>query len=236
MSAKKETLDLDKIVSIIGYNFKDRAILERAFIHSSYSHAINSKKNYQQLEFLGDSVLDFVVAKHLIEKFPDYSEGKLTQMRAKIVSEAPLAAATARLNLQNFLLLGNGETKQDIRRLDSVRADILEAVAGAIYLDGKSLDLVEQFVLFALKPEIEEAAQKSVSQRDAKSHLNEYALKHGIKIEYVFNEKTGADHAPVYTYSVLLDGKVRGTGRGAAKAQAQQAAAAEALKDVLSAR
>lgn len=217
----------DEIQKIIGYEFKNIAFLVQAFTHSSYGSA-KQTKSYQQLEFLGDSILDFIVAKILIERYPEYPEGKLTMLRAQIVSEAPLSAATSKMGIEKFMLLGNSEKKQLVNELASVKADLFEAVVGAIFTDSKSTETAENFIKTALAEEIESASVEH-NQVDAKSKINEYALKHGYTIEYVLKKNKGPDHAPIFSYSVMLDGKQRGSGSGHNKKEAQQSAAKSAI-------
>ncbi|MDD4839458.1 MAG: ribonuclease III [Clostridia bacterium] len=217
-----------QIENTIGYEFKDIELLVRAFTHNSYSNARHTK-NYQRLEFLGDSILDFVVAKYLLETFLEFPEGKLTQMRSQIVSENPLSNAVTRMGIQKYMLLGSGEKKQNVNELQSVKADLFESVVGAIYADCKSIEIVEKFIVSALAEEIEFACEEVHQEQDSKSKINEYALKHGVSIEYVLKENKGPDHAPVFSYSVLIDEKVKGNGKGRNKKEAQQAAAKSAL-------
>ncbi|HKL94155.1 MAG TPA: ribonuclease III [Clostridia bacterium] len=217
-----------QIEKIIGYEFKNIEFLVQAFTHNSYSTTKHTK-SYQQLEFLGDSILDFVVAKILIERYPEFPEGKLTKLRAQIVSEAPLSGATTRLGIEKFMLLGNSEKKQNVNELASVKADLFESVVGAIYSDSNSIECAEKFVQVLLNIEIENANVEDSQELDAKSKINEYALKHGYSIEYVLKKNKGPDHAPIFSYSVLIDGKQRGVGSGHNKKEAQQSAAKSAI-------
>lgn len=222
-------IDTGEIEKIIGYKFKSPRTLEVAFIHNSYSHICNTKNN-QRLEFLGDSVLSLVVSAYLLKNYMDFPEGRLTVMRASIVSELPLSNATTRLGLEKYLLLGNGEKKQHVSNLNSVKADLFEAVVGAIYADSLSLDTCEKFILFALKPEFEAVENEPEFALDPKSKLNEYALKNSYTIEYVQTKKTGPDHEPNFFYDVMVNDEVLGSGKGANKRDAQQMAAEKALK------
>lgn len=212
----------NEIYNVIGYAFRDGALLERALTHSSASH-----DNYQKLEFLGDSVVGYVVARRLYELFPEEGEGVLTRLRARIVSEKPLAAAADRIGLSEFIRLGEAETKAGVGEHSSVKSDVVEAVAAAICLDG-GMEAAEKFVLYILGDEMEKA-ERNPYARDPKTALNEYAQKRGLSVDYRELTRTGASHAPVYGYAVLLDGVVRGEGSGSSKRAAQQAAAKSAL-------
>lgn len=212
-----------KIEEKIGYTFRDGALLERAFTHASAS----VRDNYQNLEFLGDSVLGFIVSRTLYSEYADTDEGSLTKMRAAVVSERPLAAAIDRLGVAEELITGESEKKNGVSDHSSVKCDLFESLTAAIYLDG-GLDEAEKFVLGALSKEIAAAAD-SAKRSDAKSRINEYAMKKGVLAEYREEKRTGAPHMPVFTFSLLLGGEVAGEGSGTSKRAAQQAAAREAL-------
>lgn len=212
-----------KIEKKIGYTFRDGALLERAFTHASAS----ARDNYQNLEFLGDSVLGFIVSRTLYSEYADTDEGSLTKMRAAVVSERPLAAAIDRLGVAEELITGESEKKNGVSDHSSVKCDLFESLTAAIYLDG-GLDEAEKFVLGALSEEIAAAAD-SARRSDAKSRINEYAMKKGVSAEYREEKRTGAPHMPVFTFSLLLGGEVAGEGSGTSKRAAQQAAAREAL-------
>lgn len=212
-----------KIEEKIGYTFRDGALLERAFTHASAS----VRDNYQNLEFLGDSVLGFIVSRTLYSEYADTDEGSLTKMRAAVVSERPLAAAIDRLGVAEELITGESEKKNGVSDHSSVKCDLFESLTAAIYLDG-GLDEAEKFVLGALSKEIAAAAD-SARRSDAKSRINEYAMKKGVSAEYREEKRTGAPHMPVFTFSLLLGGEVAGEGSGTSKRAAQQAAAREAL-------
>lgn len=216
-----------EVEKIIGYTFRDGALLERALTHSSAG-----RDNYQKLEFLGDSVVGYVVARKLYEMFPDEGEGVLTRLRARVVSEKPLAAAADEKGLSAFIRLGEAETKAGVGGHSSVKSDVVEAVAAAICLDG-GMEAAARFVLSFLGAEMERVESNPYA-RDAKTALNEYAQKHGVVVEYVELERTGAPHEPEYVFAVSVGGRVRGEGSGKSKRAAQQAAAKNALS-VLSA-
>ena len=212
-----------KIEEKIGYPFRDGALLERAFTHASAS----ARDNYQNLEFLGDSVLGFIVSRTLYSEYADTDEGSLTKMRAAVVSERPLAAAIDRLGVAEELITGESEKKNGVSDHSSVKCDLFESLTAAIYPDG-GLDEAEKFVLGALSKEIAAAAD-SAKRSDAKARINEYAMKKGVSAEYREEKRTGAPHMPVFTFSLLLGGEVAGEGSGTSKRAAQQAAAREAL-------
>lgn len=214
-----------EIESRIGYTFRDGALLERALTHGSAES--DPEKNYQSLEFLGDSILSFVVAKKLVELYPAANEGLLTKMRACIVSEQPLAETVTALGIAENLRVGEGEKKNRLHEHDSIKSDIYESVVAAIYLDG-GLKNAEKFVLKTLSEHIRNA-KADTKKTDAKSKLNEYAMKHGKKAEYVELAREGEPHMPVFRYAASVGGVMCGEGSGGSKREAQQAAAAAAL-------
>lgn len=219
-----------KIEEKIGYTFRDGALLERAFTHSSAAQ--RPGENYQNLEFLGDSVLGYIVSRRLYAQYPGADEGLLTKMRACTVSERPLARAIDRLGVAGELITGESERKTGIAEHSSIKCDLFEALTAAIFLDGGQEE-AEKFVLNNLAYEIA-TAKAAVRLTDAKSHLNEYVMKKGLKAEYAEEGREGMPHLPVFRYAVLIDGKKAGEGSGASKREAQQNAAAAALQKLTS--
>lgn len=215
----------DEIENIIGYTFKDKTILVRAFTHPSLRPEVT--ENYQTLEFLGDSILDFVVAEKLMSDNPALNEGHLTKMRASVVSEQPLSDAIGRVRLTEFMQFGIGERRHKIYNNDSIKSDLFEAIVGAIYLDG-GLEPAKNFVLEMLADAVKYARVEE--ELDAKSILNEYASKHGKDVEYKLVSQSGPVHKPTFIFEVHVDGVCLGNGRGNTKQSAQQWAAKEALQ------
>lgn len=215
----------DEIENIIGYTFKDKTILVRAFTHPSLRPDVT--ENYQTLEFLGDSILDFVVAEKLMSDNPTLNEGHLTKMRASVVSEQPLSDAIGRVRLTEFMQFGIGERRHKIYNNDSIKSDLFEAIVGAIYLDG-GLEPAKNFVLEMLADAVKYARVEE--ELDAKSILNEYASKHGKDVEYKLVSQSGPVHKPTFIFEVHVDGVCLGNGRGNTKQSAQQWAAKEALQ------
>ncbi len=223
---------MTEIEDKLGYAFRKVALLERAFTHGSADP--DPEKNYQSLEFLGDSILSFVISKRLFSLYPSAKEGALTKMRSCIVSEQPLAEAVAALGIAQYLKMGEGERKSRLWEHESIRCDLYESVVAAIYLDG-GLKAAENFILRTLADNIKNARAETKTA-DAKSKLNEYALKHGKKAEYKEVSKEGEPHAPVYRYAAYVDGEILGEGSGRSKRDAQQEAAAAALSKISSRR
>ncbi len=211
--------DIEYIENAIGYAFSDKSLLSRAFTHASYS----DDDNYENLEFLGDSIVGFVVGEKLFKTYPEKSEGALTKMRINLVSERPLSQAIERIRIAEKMRFGIGETRSKIYTHSSIKCDLFEAITGAIYLDG-GMENARKFVLDMLSD-----FSVSDENEDFKSALNEYSAKHELSVEYVMIEKSGPAHKPVFTWVVKVGGKEIGKGTGGSKAEAQQLAAKIAL-------
>ena len=219
---------IQEIENIIGYVFKDKSYLIRAFTHPSLKPSV--EENYQVLEFLGDSILDFIVAERLMELNPHWNEGTLTKVRAQIVSAQPLSDAIGRVRLTEFMQFGVGESRRKIYENDSIKCDLFESIVGAIYLDNGMAD-AKTFVLTMLDKAIKYSSPQE--DMDAKSKLNEYATKHSKTVDYVLVNQIGPVHKPTFEMEVYIDGVCMGNGTGSTKQSAQQWAAKEALQKLL---
>ena len=194
----------------IGYRFRDRSLLRQAMTHSSFTNEqkIRRAQNYERLEFLGDAVLELVSSEFLFRENPKMSEGELTKKRASMVCEPSLAFCARDLELGRFMLLGKGEENTGGRGRDSIVSDAMEAVIGAIYLDGgmeKAKAFIDRFVLSDLE-------DKQLFY-DSKSTL----------------EESGPEHDKMFRVSVNMEGEILGTGEGKTKKAAEQQAAYRAL-------
>ncbi|MCD7753026.1 MAG: ribonuclease III [Clostridiales bacterium] len=213
----------------LGYQFQDRSLLENALTHSSYAnehHATHAQSN-ERLEFLGDSVLGMVVADYLYRNFPDLPEGDLTRMRASLVCEGNLVNVAALWDLGAYLRLGKGEESCGGRERPSIRADAVEAVLAAVYLDGgivQARRLVQRFIL-------DNMSQVVPAVQDFKTALQELVQRRsGQVLTYHLLSQSGPDHAKTFEMEVRLNGKPVGAGKGRSKKDAEQAAAQAALK------
>ena len=201
----------------------------QALTHSSYANEGKKHgRNNERLEFLGDSVLSVIVAKHLFLKYKDIPEGELTKLRASLVCEKALDVFAQQLGLGEYLRLGKGEEMTGGRNRPSILADAFEAVIAALYLDG-GYQAAQKFVLSFIPENLD---VKSANQlADYKTTLQEIIQQNREeKIEYVLADEKGPDHAKVFTAEVLLNSNVIGVGEGSSKKQAEQNAAREALK------
>ncbi|SMB96328.1 RNAse III [Thermanaeromonas toyohensis ToBE] len=205
-------------------------LLDLALTHPTYAFENGLSEHNQRLEFLGDAVLNLVVAEQLYREFPDASEGELTQMRAALVCEASLAEAAGKLGLGEFLLLGRGEERAGGRYRRSNLADALEAVAGALYLAG-GLPAVWRLAEGVLGTGLKE--KKSLTLIDAKTRLQELVQgKKRENVSYRVLGEWGPDHDKCFRVGVFYRGKLLATGEGRSKKEAEQEAARVALERV----
>ena len=217
-----------KLEQALGYTYRDRQLLETALSHTSYANEIfkDNLHSYERLEFLGDSILGFVTADYLFRTFPNKHEGELTRIRAELVCEKNLAAIAERLNLGDYLLLGNGEEHGGGRHRSGTLCDVMESLIAAAYLDG-GFEAAKGIVQRLILPEL---AQKPKSQ-DYKTELQELVQRRSNQtLHYEMIGATGPDHAKLFTCAVLLNGQTAGTGTGKSKKEAEQTAARAALQ------
>ena len=218
--------DLSILEKRIGYSFHNRTLLIHALTHTSYvnEHKKESYGSNQRLEFLGDAILDFVAAEYLYSKYPDLEEGDLSRMRASMVSEKPLASSARDIGLQEFLRLGKGEEQTGGRNRDSIISDAMEAVLGAVYLDG-SFDDVKGVVLRCILLEL----TGDELFTDRKTPLQEIFQDRRKRVVYQVTNESGPDHDKRFTVAALVDGEIIGTGTAKTKKAAAQIAAEQAM-------
>lgn len=219
--------DLSILEQKIGYEFKDRTLLRQALTHSSFSNEqkINKMENYERLEFLGDAVLELLSSQFFFERYPSWKEGQLTRVRSSMVCEPALAFCARDIELQDFILLGKGEEATGGRGRDSIVSDVMEAVLGAIYLDG-GFDEAKRFVHRFILSDLE---QKQLFY-DSKSILQENVQKAGKELVYQLVSETGPDHDKTFVIEAFIDGECVGTGTGRNKKSAEQQAAYAVLQ------
>ena len=223
--------DLLKLEEILGYKFKNKNLLLQAVTHSSYANEVlgDAAKDNERLEFLGDAVLDMVISNVLFKSEYDKAEGELTKLRASIVCERSLAEISKARGFNDFLLLGKGEEQNGGRLRDSIIADCVEAIIGAIYTDS-GFNAASTVVLKLFEDAINNAEAGKLP-RDSKTELQEKLQSVGQhKIEYVLLSEEGPDHDKVFKFAVCVDGKQIGEGKGKSKKEAQTNAAEAALK------
>lgn len=220
---------LNHVQQILQYNFKNSNLLISALTHSSYANKNGGECN-ERMEFLGDAILDFVVAEYLYEKYPNRNEGDYTLVRADVVDTNSLSKVINDLNLIDFLLVDVGFAKQGINlnKNKKLYADLYESVLCAIYLDG-GLEPVKKFVYTTLKKELKDAMYLATG-RDFKTLLKEAGEKHHFEVKYIMQKKEGTDDNPTFYYSVLINDEVMGEGYGSSIKEAQSFSAKRALK------
>ena len=218
----------NKLEQALGYTYKDRELLQRALTHSSYANEIhkNSLCSYERLEFMGDSILGFVVAEFLYHTFPNKLEGELTRIRADLVCEKNLAAVAEEIRLGHYLRLGNGEEQGGGRHRSGILCDVMESLIAAAYLDGSFQD-AKGIITRLILPKVRELT----GNHDYKTELQELnQQKRDQHLSYEVLEESGPDHCKEFLVRVLLNGEELGRGIGSSKKRAEQAAAAAALK------
>ena len=222
---------LDSLQDRIKFKFSDIKLLNKALTHRSYANE-NSEtlKHNERLEFLGDSVLDILVSDYLVHEYSEFAEGTLSKIRAAVVNETCLAKLAKNIKLGNYLLLGRGEDLSGGREKASILADTFEALAGAVFCDGR-FDAASNIFLPLLIEEITKTAQ-SWSFRDFKSDLQEYTQNKLVCIpSYKVIREIGPDHAKKFEVVVLIKNEVEGKGLGRSKKEAEQAAAKMAMEN-----
>jgi ribonuclease-3 len=228
--------EFDDLQQRIAYRFRDRGLLEHALTHKSRAaeDASGGVADNESLEFLGDAVLGLVVADVLFRRYPDYTEGQKSKVKASVVSTQSLARHAEQIRLGDHLLLGRGEEKTGGRFKQALLADGYEALIAAIYLDG-GLPAAAGFLERELNDAIEAGEGQSVVGQDYKSALQERLQALGRALpEYRVAAESGPDHRKTFMIEVVVEGDVLGMATGRAKKEAEQEAARIALQQVQS--
>lgn len=222
----------EELENSLNIHFSNKELLRSAFIHRSFlnEHSEEKLPHNERLEFLGDSVLGFVVSEFLYKKYPDRPEGDLTNFRSSIVNARTLAEAASKLELGKYLLLSKGEEATGGRNRQYLLANTFEALLGAIYLD-LGLQPARELINRELLPLLPEIITKG-SYKDFKSALQEQSQeKLNVTPTYKVMQETGPDHDRTFTVGVFLNDKQVGQGTGKSKQQAEQEAASAALEN-----
>ena len=220
----------DNLTAILNYSFKNQELLSEAFRHPSYVYEKDDPgvSDNQRLEFLGDAVINLAISHLLMESFPEMKEGDLSKYRASLVSESGLHFIARELELGDYLLLGKGEERTNGRKKPSILTDALEALIGAIYLDGGFTDALR--VIEGIFSPLLNRIGLGGSINDFKTELQEYSQEAFQSTpEYRLEKETGPDHNKTFYVAVYLKGNVLGRGEGKSKKEAEQRAAKEAL-------
>jgi len=220
-------MDWARLENSIGYSFGDRRLLERAFVHSS----ADAGESYERLEFLGDAVLELTVSEHLFFEKPDYTEGEMTKSRAALVNENALVKLARELGLSEYLTLGRGERNSGGADKPSILADVVEAMIGAVYVDG-GFDAAKQMILRLMEGSFDTVLSGN-GVGDYKTRLQEYYHKKGISdIRYAVFREEGPPHDKVFYVKLYVAGEEISQGKGRSKKTAEQKAARQACLNV----
>jgi len=223
--------DINELQHIIELEFKDNTLFQQAFVHSSY---LNENPDFttsdnERLEFLGDAVLNLVVAEMLFHKFPELSEGKLTEIRVSLIREETLALLAQELSLGEYLLLSKGEENSGGRNKQSNLADTFEALIGAIFLN-YNLEKARQFIIPRISVYINEVNHLQ-TQKNYKGKLQEFSQSEYKQLPvYNLTDINGPDHERTYSMEVVINNSVMGKGTGKNKKTAEMNAARAACE------
>ena len=221
-----ESINVQEIERILQYTFKDQTLLEQAFTHSSYANLHNLANN-ERMEFFGDAILGFVVSQHLFTRYLNCSEGRLSSMRAHIVSAETLSKKVRAMQLHNYLRWENGSgTNNEISV--KTEANLFEAILCAIYLDGGEIP-TRDFVLRTLGDLLNSGPD--MLKKDAKTLLQEYCQKNKHSLNYKLIERSGPDNKPTFKCALYINGNVKSVGVGSSIKAAEQDSASKIVKE-----
>ncbi len=221
----------DEAQHAIGYRFARPALLDEALTHKSFVNEQKDRggRDNERLEFLGDAVLSLLISEHVATAWPSASEGELSKLKARLVSETALAQAARRTGLGPLLRLGRGEERNQGREKNSLLANAFEAVLAAVYMDG-GLEAARAFALRACAEDLAQPGGFAEMPGDYKTQLQEWCQKRYEALpHYVTVRESGPDHQKLFEVQVMVQGELAGTGTGRTKKEAEQAAARQAV-------
>ena len=223
----KQSQNINSLIAKLGYTFTNSGLLIEALTHRS-AGAIN----YERLEFLGDSIVNFVIADKLFSMYPKYPEGDLSRLRASLVNQDGLANIARDLNLGDYLVLGGGELKSGGYRRDSILSDTVEAIIGAVYIDA-GFDLARNLVLSLYEKQLENIPDPS-TLKDPKTQLQELLQSRKLSLPvYDVSSVSGKAHNQVFSVTCSIDElNIKSSGQAASRRKAEQQAAIEAISKV----
>lgn len=223
-------MELNKLEKEIGYEFKNKELLKTALTHTSYAYENNVESN-EKLEFLGDSILEFLSSKYLFHNYQNLKEGEMTKVRATVVCEESLYKIALQHNFSDFLYLGKSENSNKANLSKAILADSVEALIAAMYIDS-GLEQVEEFIIKNLEEPIK-IASEHVGIKDYKTVLQERLQIHGnVEIKYSIIKESGPDHNKIFESKVECNGKILGKGIGKNKKTSEMEAAKNALENL----
>ena len=229
----KEIQTLSKILKEkFDISFNNEALLMEAMTHSSYTNEHKEMKGIynERIEFLGDAVLELTISDWLFRQFPHFQEGQLTKLRAQIVCEDSLSLLAKECSLNEYLLLGKGETLSGGREKPAILCDVFEAFIGALYLD-KGVNEIQRFLNLVVIPKIKNGRYELIT--DFKTELQEYLQQNGpVHIRYELVKEEGPSHDKIFTVQLIVDGKKYKTASGKTKKAAEQMAAKLTMEEL----
>lgn len=225
-------MELTELEKNIGYEFNNKVFLKKALTHTSYANE-NKIDSNEKLEFLGDSILEFISSKYIYNNYKNLKEGEMTKVRADVVCEKSLYKIAQKLELSKFLLIGRSQKNSMGNERPAVLADCVEAIIAAIFFDS-GLEQTEKFIILNLKEEIK-LASENVGLKDYKTVLQEKLQANGdISIQYNIIGEQGPDHDKQFTVEVMCEGIRLATGEGKSKKLAEMDAAKNAIENLKS--
>ena len=221
-------MKLENLEKNIGYKFTNKDLLKKALTHTSYAHE-NKVESNEKLEFLGDSILEYITSEYIYNEYRKLTEGEMTKVRASVVCGENLSKVAKAHDISEYLYLGKSEIITGGKNRLAILEDSIEALIAAIYLDG-GLEPTKKFIIDNLKREIAKAT-KNVGVKDYKTVLQEILQENGdVKIKYEIIKEMGPDHNKRFEAQVKLNGKILAQGKGKSKKQAEMQAAKKALE------
>lgn len=221
-------IDIKFIENKIGYKFKDKNLLQKAFTHTSFS--TNVEENYEMLEFLGDSLINFFVGEELMKRYKKLDEGEVTRLRSLIVSKGPLSKIISDLELNQFLIVKDEENKEDIASQTKIQCNIFESIIAAIYLDSEDINVAKVITIKLLDKTIDESLNNKSDFIDYKSELIIYCQKNNININFDCLNDNFYNNVHEFTVEANLNGEAFGIGIAKSKKEAEKIAAFNAMK------
>ncbi len=219
---------MEKLISNIGYKFNNEGLLKTALTHSSYANE-HKVESYERLEFLGDSILSYIISEYIYKHFTELPEGDLSKLRSAIVCERSLEQVATELEFGKYMLLSKGEDMTGGRTRPSILADMYESVLAAIFLDG-GIGPARDFVFNNLKDDIEMARKGKSVFNDYKTKLQELVQKTDRRATYTLIEETGPEHNKTFKVAVNINDGFLAYGKGRSKKEAEQNAAMNGLR------
>ena len=223
-------MNLEILEKSIGYTFKNKKLLKKALTHTSFANERKIESN-EKLEFMGDSILEFLSSKYIYNNYQNLKEGEMTKVRAEVVCEDSLYKVAKKHNFSDFLYMGKGEILSGGKDKPAILADCIEAIIAAIYYDS-NLENAEKFVIENLKDEIE-LSTKNVGKKDYKTVLQEELQRNGnVDIKYNVIKTEGPDHDKTFVVEVVCNERRLAIGEGKSKKQAEMQAAKIAIERI----